>query len=64
MPLDRTAFRAFLVAESGGAVLEYALLAAAVGLVLCAALCVVRGVVVEEFEAVDKALKQQNSYLR
>ena len=64
MPLDRTAFRAFLVAESGGAVLEYALLAAAVGLVLCAALSVVRGVVVEEFEAVDKALKQQSSYLR
>jgi Flp pilus assembly pilin Flp len=62
MRLDRTAFRAFLTAEAGAAGLEYVIIAAVVGLVFCAALYVVQGVVVGEFEAVDKALKHQNSY--
>jgi Flp pilus assembly pilin Flp len=62
MRLDRTAFRTFLAAEAGAAGLEYVIIAAGVGLVLCAALCVVQGVVVGEFEAVDKALKHRNSY--
>jgi Flp pilus assembly pilin Flp len=57
-----TTFRGFLAAESGGAGLEFAIVAAGVGLALSAVLHVVGGVVVAEFEAVDNALKHQNRY--
>jgi Flp pilus assembly pilin Flp len=64
MRLDKTTLQAFLAAESGGTGLEFAILTAAVGLALSATLYVVRGVVVDEFEAIDKALRHQNSFSR
>jgi Flp pilus assembly pilin Flp len=58
---DITTFRAFLAAEGGGTGIEFAILAAGIGLGLSATLYVVGGMVTGKFDAIAAALKRQNN---
>jgi len=61
MRTSMTTFRAFLAAEAGGTGLEFAIIAAGVGLALSSTLYVVGGVVTEKYAAIASALKRQNN---
>jgi Flp pilus assembly pilin Flp len=61
MRTDIVTFRAFLAAEAGGTGIEFAIVAAGVGLALSATLYVVGGMLTDKFEAIASALKRQNN---
>jgi Flp pilus assembly pilin Flp len=61
MRIDIVTFRAFLAAEAGGTGIEFAIVAAGVGLALSATLYVVGGMLTDKFEAIASALKRQNN---
>jgi len=61
MPSKATSIRAFLAAESGGAGLEFTVIAATVGLMMAVPLYLTGAMITEKFELIAAALKRQNN---